>query len=88
VARDVLLGVLALADDGRGEDRVGRRDGGREDEGREELEARDDGIHEGASDHPAHEHAARRGPSVSWARSAGRPEGEGERDAHGPEQHG
>lgn len=60
MTRDVLLRVLALADDRRREDGVGRGDGRGEDERREELEARDDGVHERAGRHPAEEHAAER----------------------------
>lgn len=86
MTRDVLLRVLALADDRRREDGVGRGDGRGEDERREELEARDDGVHERAGRHPAEEHAAERTDRVVSMEAISGLQGRG-RHAHWPEEH-
>jgi hypothetical protein len=63
MARNVLLSVLTLSDDGRSENGVGWRDGGGGDKGGEELESGNDGVHEGGGNEPPQKHA--RGEDVN-----------------------
>jgi len=58
VCWNVLLSELSLSHDRGSEDGIGGRDSSGDDEGGKELEAGDDGVHEGGGDHPTEEHAA------------------------------